>query len=324
MTVGEARPERWGQAPQTLAHPRMLLIECSVTNQRGRVTCGKKGRRSVLELQRNLYVLRRWWWLLVAGALIGGLVAYGLTKLLAQNQYEAVAIVSSGSAPQGEHGTYFASFGTGGDGALLANQGVLTGLQRLVPGVDRAQLVSHLSGSASEQDCVSLNNALGANQCRLLALRIQWPDPAPVIRLANAVATIFMHQERTRLEQSYALSHHGIAVQERALTRLIQTTPGKGAAQNWLQAQYAKTLSDLYSEDANSRIQTSVAETSLQVAQPATTATKVAGPKATVNGGLGALIGLLIAWVIAFIATSSYGDEVKIGGPRPVLSRVGD
>jgi capsular polysaccharide biosynthesis protein len=278
----------------------------------------------VLELKRNLFVLQRWWWLLVLGALIGGVVAYGLTNALVQNQYQAVAVVSSGSAPQGEHGTYFASFGSGGDGTLLANQGVLTGVQRLVPEISRTQLVSHLTGTASEQDCVSLDSASAANQCRLLSLRVQWPDPASAIRLANALATVFMQQERTRLEQGYTLFHRGIVVQEQSLTRLVRSTPGKGAAQNWLQAQYANTLSDLYGKDANARIQSSIAETSLQVAQPATTAVKVAGPKALVNTALGALVGLLIAWVIASIATSSYGDEVEVRGPRAVLTKAND
>jgi capsular polysaccharide biosynthesis protein len=278
----------------------------------------------VLELQRNLFVLRRWWWLLVLGAVIGGITAYGATKALAQNQYEAVAVVSTGAAPRGEQGTYFASSAPAAGGQLLTNQGVITGVQRLVPGISATTLANTMNVTASQEDCVSLGTSPGANQCELLSLHAQWSDPATAINLANAVATVFMQQERVRLEQGYALYHRAIAAQEGALMKLVRATPGKGAAQNWLQAQYANTISDLYGKDSQERIRVSVAETSLQMAEPAITSTKVSGPKVAVNGALGAILGLLIAWVIAFIATSSYGETDESAKPRAVHMTVRD
>jgi capsular polysaccharide biosynthesis protein len=278
----------------------------------------------VLELQRNLFVLRRWWWLLLLGALVGGGVAYGLTKVLVKTTYEAVAIVSTGAAPEGQQGTYIAASGAPSSGDLLINAGVVRGVQRLVPGISTADLQNDLTGTASQQGCVSLDTSTNGNQCQLLLLHVQWPDPALAIRLANAVAAVFMQQERVRLEQGYALYHRGIAAQERALTQLIRATPGKGAAGSWLQAQYANTLSGLYDKDANARVQSSVAIASLEVAKPATKAVKASGPKASVNGALGALLGLLVAWIVAFLVTRSYGDEEEAAGPRPVLSQVRD
>jgi capsular polysaccharide biosynthesis protein len=256
--------------------------------------------------------------------MVGGIAAYGATKALAQNQYEAVAVVSTGAAPQGEQGTYFASSAPAPGGQLLANQGVITGVQRLVPGISATTLANTMNVTASQEDCVSLDTAPGGNQCRLLSLHAQWPDPATAINLANAVATVFMQQERVRLKQGYALYHQAITAQERTLMKLVRATPGTGAAQNWLQAQYANTISDLYSRDTNARVQASVAETSLQMARRATSAVKVAGPKSTVNGALGALLGLLIAWAIAFLVTASYGDEDVASRPHPVLSKIGD
>jgi capsular polysaccharide biosynthesis protein len=277
----------------------------------------------VLELQRNLFVLRRWWWLLVLGAIVGGGVAYGLTKALVKTKYEAVAIISTGAAPQGQRGTYFAPSVAPSSGDLLINSGVVRGVQRLVPGISGTALQNDLTGTASQEDCVSLNTSTNGNQCQLLLLHVQWTDPALAIRLANAVATVFMQQERVRLEQGYALYHRGTAAQERALTQLIRATPGKDAAGSWLQAQYANTLSGLYDNDANARVQSSVAIASLEVAKPATNAAKTAGPKATVNGALGGLLGLVVAWAIAFLATKTYSHE-EASSPRPVLSKVGD
>jgi hypothetical protein len=154
-------------------------------------------------------------------------------------------------------------------------------------------------------------------------LHVRWWDPALAIQLANAVATVFMQQERVRLKQGYALYHKAITAQEGALMKLVRTTPGKGAAQNWLQAQYANTISDLSSKDAGARVHYVIAETSLQVARPATSVAKVAGGKASVNAALGAVLGLLIAWAIAFIATSSFGDEEAKPAPS-VLSNMRD
>jgi capsular polysaccharide biosynthesis protein len=300
----------------------MVPIKCCIAVREQAYS--EKDRRSVLELQRNLFVLRRWWWLLVLGAIIGGIAAYGATKALAQNQYEAVAAVSAGAAPQGEQGTYFASSGPAPGGQLLTNQGVITGVQRLVPGISATTLAGTMKVTASQEDCVSLDTSPGVNQCELLSLHAQWPDPATAIELANAVATVFMQQERVRLKQGYALYHHAISAQEGALMKLVRATPGRGAAQNWLQAQYANTISGLSSNDADARVHASVAETSLQMAQRATSAVKVAGPKATVNGVLGALLGLLIAWLTAFLVTSSYGDVEEASGLQRVLSKIGD
>jgi capsular polysaccharide biosynthesis protein len=280
----------------------------------------------VLELQRNLFVLRRWWWLLVLGALVGGVVAYGLTKVLVKTKYDAVAVVSTGAAPQGQQGTYFASTEGALDGTLLLNPGVILKVQQLVPSISRSQLAKELTGNASQQACVSLDTSKSGNQCQLMSFHVQWNDPNLSIRLANAVAGVFMEQERVRLEQGYALYHRAIVAQERALTTLVHATPGTGAAQNWLQAQYANTLSNLYGNDSQARVQASIAETSLQMAEPAstTTTTKVSGPRAAVNGAIGAILGLLLALMVAFLATSSYGNEREVDGPQSVLSRVSD
>jgi hypothetical protein len=256
--------------------------------------------------------------------LVGGGVAYGLTKALTKTTYNAVAIVSTGAAPQGQQGTYIAASGAPSGGNLLINAGVIRGVKRLVPGISVTTLQNDLTGIASEQDCVSLNPSNSANQCQLLSLYVQWPDPTLASRLANAVAAVFIQQERARLEQGYTLYHRALAAQEHALTQLIRSTPGKGAAGNWLQAQYADTVSGLYGKDVNARVQSSIAIASLQVAKPATTAVKASGPKASVNGALGALLGLLVAWTIAFLATTSYGHEEGASFPRPALSTVGD
>src|SRR5206468_1197408 len=175
---------------------RTVPIKCGVVVRPGQRGCtAEKDEETVLELQRNVFVIRRWWWLLVLGAIVGGLVAFGLTKVLVKTKYEAQAVVSSGPAPQGQHGAYFAVNGSGTDGQLLPNNGVLNAVQRAVPGLDRTALLNNIDGSASQQDCVSLNSPVDTSGCQLLTIRVQWTDPATAIKLANTVVTVFIQQE---------------------------------------------------------------------------------------------------------------------------------
>ena len=278
----------------------------------------------MLELQRNLFVLRRWWWLLLAGALIGGSAAYGAAKVLGQNSYDAAAVVSIGGAAQGEQGDYIADTSAAPGGQLITNSGVLAGLSRLVPGISPAALANDVHVTASETACVSLTPSVRPNQCRLLFLHAQWSDPATAIRLANAAATIYVQQEAVRLKQEYALYHRAVLAQERALERQVASRNGSGPAYTWAQAQVSTTIANLAGRDANMRVQSAVAETSLQIAAHSTMAVKVSGPKLSVDGVLGALVGLFLAWVIAFLATPSYGDNESVAGPRSVLTRLGE
>jgi len=274
----------------------------------------------MLELERNLVVLRRWWWLLILGAVIAGFVAYAGTKILVKPQYEATAVVSTGPAPQGQNGAYFADVGAVASGQLVANGAVVQAIKSAAPGVDASSVAENIQSTALQEDCITLDSS----QCKLLSIRVQWKDPGIAVRLANLLSDVFIRQDRQRLEQGYSIFHSAIAEQERLLARLIRTNSGNGPAQDWLQAQYANTISNLYQKDASARVQASVEEKALQVARPALRAGQVAAPKASVNAILGALLGLLIAWALAFVATTSYTGAEESAAGISVLSKVRD
>jgi uncharacterized protein involved in exopolysaccharide biosynthesis len=269
----------------------------------------------MLEIRRTLYVLQRWWWLIAAAALVGAVVAYGLTKVLVQQQYESTAVVSLAPPPSSPLGTYTTMLAASADA-------------QLVPTLDTAQAALHtlprsvaLQVQAATLSSRTIASASLDNQLLYVSARWTVPVLAPV--LANALARAFIDQERHRLESRYALIHAGLLAQERHLAGLVQTPAGSGQARSWLQAQYADTASKIYQTDADSRIQASIQEASLQLAQPATTAAKV-GPKATVNAALGAALALILALVFAFVATRSYGQTLESQELHPVLHKVGD
>ena len=159
----------------------------------------------------------------------------------------------------------------------------------------------------------------------LLSLSVTWSNPQIASELANAVAAVFMQQERQRLEARYAVIHNTLVQQQRHLADLMTLETGNGPAHDWLQSTYAATATRLYQDDTSARIQATTQEASLQLAQPASASEAVVTmPRASYNGALGAILALLVAAVFAFVATSSYGQVEATAGVRPVLSKVGE
>lgn len=263
----------------------------------------------MLEMQRNVEVLRRWWWLLVLGAVIGGLVAFGLTKVLAQQQYEGTAIIALAPPPQGPNGLFVTSLAASADAQLVPTQATAAVAAHGVPGITPAKLVSHIQSTASLEG-------------QLLFVNVRWPAPLLADALANDVARVFIQQERTRLAQRYSVIHRGFTAQEAHLTNLASKTSGSGSAASWLRAQYADAAAKIYQEDAEAQTQAATQAESLQLVQPATTVIAV-GPRAPINALLGAVLGFLAALVFAYISTDGY-DEIDEIRRRPNLSTVGE
>jgi hypothetical protein len=143
------------------------------------------------------------------------------------------------------------------------------------------------------------------------------------MQLTNAVARSFIAQERVRLKQRYAIIHGSFLAQENHFAGLIGATTGGGAARSWLQSQYADSASRIYQLDADAHVQALTQESSLQLAQPAATAGTL-GPRAKVNAVLGAALAFLLALLVAFAATTSYGESRADEALPTVLSKVGD
>lgn len=263
----------------------------------------------MLEMQRNLQVVRRWWWLLLLAAVIGGLAAYGLTKVLVPQQYEGTAIIALAPPPQTATGLYVTSLAASADAQLVPTQATATVAARGVPGVTPKELATHIQSTASLEG-------------QLLYVYVRWHAPLLADALANDVARVFIQQERTRLAQRYTVIHRSLAAQEAHFTSLASKASGSGQAADWLRAQYADTAAKIYQEDADAQTQAATQAQSLQVVQPATTVIPV-GPRAPLNALLGAVLAFLAALVFAYMSTDAYSD-IDQTRPRPVLSSVRD
>jgi uncharacterized protein involved in exopolysaccharide biosynthesis len=105
----------------------------------------------------------------------------------------------------------------------------------------------------------------------------------------------------------------------------MKQASGGGSPTAWLQSQYADAYSRVYQQDADARVQAALQQSSLQIAQPADPSTVgVVGPRSSFNGALGAILGLLLALVVAYISTGSYGEREDTTPRHPVLTRVRD
>lgn len=196
------------------------------------------------------------------------------------------------------------------DAALVPTLATTEAAKSIVPGVRASQLSGRIDSSASVEG-------------ELLYITVRWDQPTLAPALANAIARTFIQQERQRLKTRYAILHGKYADTEQRLQGLARTVVGSGPARDWLQSQYAASVATLFQKDADAQAQAALQETSLQIAQPATSASR-AGSRATVNAGLGAVLALLLALVFAFVATSSYGQAAELEVARPVLSKVGE
>lgn len=269
---------------------------------------------TVLELERNLEVIRRWWWLLLSLALLGGVLAFALTKVLVKQEYQATALVSVAPPPSGPYGLSVTD--------LLASADA-----QLIPTVDTARaalrrLPLSLSAAVNPLKLAANTDATATPDNELVKIDVKWTGATAVPTLTNAVALAFVQQERARLEARYRLVHRQLAEEEGRLSALMTRAQGTGAARDWLRSQYADAASKLLQQDTDDRIQASVQEEGLSLAQPATQVRSV-GPKAPVNGLLGAALGLIIALIVAFIATDRFETEER-EGIRPVLAHAGE
>lgn len=268
----------------------------------------------MLELQRNLEIVRRWWWLLITFTVVGGLLAFGLTHVLVRQEYQATALVSLAPAPSGPYGLSVTNLVASADAQLIPTLDTArAALLRLPPamrtGIDPTKLAEDINATASPDN-------------QILTIEVKWTNKPLVPILANAIAHVFISQERTRLQHRYTLVHSELLAEEVHLSTLTSSAVGTGPASDWLRSQYADAAAKIFQQDADARVQASIQKDGLSLAQPASRV-KAVGPRAPLNGVLGAALGLVVALIVAFIATEKYETE-ESDRMRPVLAHVGE
>lgn len=233
-----------------------------------------------------------------------------------RQQYEATAIISMAPAPTTPNGLLVTGLAASADAQLVPSLSTArAATQRLPPSVAASIDPAILSGKI-------ISSASVDNQ--LLFVTAEWQDASLAPALSNAVASAFIAQERRRLEGRYIIINRGLLAKQRSLSRLIHRAAGPGAAMNWLQAQYADALSKVIQEDADARIEASMQEASLTLAEPANANSIVkVGPKALVNGLLGGALAFVLALLIVFTIAPS-DRQIDDQTLKPVLAKTGD
>lgn len=132
-------------------------------------------------------VVARWWWVLLIGLAAGGSAAWGVSKLVSPTYRATATIVVNQSAAPGTV-TY--------SDALLSQQLVKTYARMATQRVVLEQVADDLQLAMGLDDLDDLTAGIAIAQTQLLEIRAETPDPALARDLANAVARVFIAQQR--------------------------------------------------------------------------------------------------------------------------------
>ena len=151
-----------------------------------------------MELVRFLWLLRRWWWLLALGILIGGGSAYGVSQLMTPiYRTSATLLVNQTQTP-----------------GIIAYNDILTS-ERLTKTYRElitkrpvlASAIDDLGVALSPDELAALIDVDVVGDTQLLSLSVEHPDPFQAQLLANAVAGAFIRaNDKEQLSQTGSVS----------------------------------------------------------------------------------------------------------------------
>jgi len=274
-----------------------------------------------LDLRRQLAVIRTWWPLLIASVIVAGGVAYAVTSAQ-QKVYEARTTLIVGQSLSGVNPDY---------SQLLVSQRLSTTYASIAttgPILDKA--IQKLNLNETSTQLGQRVQATAAPDSALLTIIVRDGDPNRAAGIANAIADELIAASpalQGRGEELQAAVDEDLkAVREQikqtqaevdSLTNNTDRTPAEDSRLETLQARLI-TLRSTYAE-LLSFSSTSSANL-LTVVQPATPPETPVSPRPPLTALLAAIVGLLIASAIAFIA-DYLDDSVKT--PDEVHDAVG-
>ena len=274
-----------------------------------------------MDLRRQLAVIRAWWPLLLASVILAGGVAYGVTNAQAK-VYEARTTLIVGSSLSGVNPDY---------SQLLVSQRLSTTYATIAttsPVLEKA--IRRLALNETAADLVKRVQASAAQDSALLTITVRDGNADRVAAIANAVADELIaaspalsgqgEELRIAVEEDLAAVREQIRQTQAEVDLLTANTdrsPEEDARLETLQARLVTLRSTAAALLAF--ISTSAANL-LTVVQPATPPLEAVAPRPVLTALLAAIVGLLIAAAIAFVA--DYLDD-SVRTPAEVQDAAG-
>jgi polysaccharide biosynthesis transport protein len=270
--------------------------------------------------QKLRKLVRRWAMPVVVITLVGGVVAYAVTRRLTPT-YEAQATVLVVAGPQQAGST---------TGVALNNDQVTTTAASLMTEPPILQRVIHeLNLSTSTDQLARRVTAIPIPNAQLVNVTVQDPNAALATRIANTLSSDFVDQvtqtNTQRVNQAGAALEGQITTVTSTLNdeikQLANTPAGKDTtslkAEITANSSLLTTLTGNYGTFRATQAQN--LET-VSIAAPATQPTQPASPKLALNLALGLVAGLLVALGLA--AVTEYLDQ-GLDSEEDVQERLG-
>jgi succinoglycan biosynthesis transport protein ExoP len=274
-----------------------------------------------MDPQRLRKVVRRWAIPVVLITLVGGLVAYAVTKRITPI-YEAQATVLVVAGPQ-QAGS--------NTGVALSNDQITTTAASLMTEPPILQkVINDLKLSATTDQLARQVTATPVTNAQLVTVTAKDPNPAVATRIANALSSDFVGQVTQQNSQRVNQAGAALEGQITALTATLNTeesqlarAQGRNQDTTALTAEIANNSSLLTTLTANygtfKATQAQNLET-VSIAAPASQPTKPASPVLALNFALGLIAGLLVGLGIAALA--EYLDQ-GLDSAEDVQDRLG-
>jgi polysaccharide biosynthesis transport protein len=275
-----------------------------------------------MDPQRLRKLVRRWAIPVILITLVGGVVAYAVTKRITPI-YEAQATVLVVAGPQQP--------GSNSGGAPLSNDQITTTAASLMIEPPILQkVINDLKLNTTTDQLARQVTATPVTNAQLVTVTAKDPNPAVAARIANAVSSDFVDQitaqNTQRVNQAGAALEAQIAAQTATLNA-EESALAKAQARNQdttaLTAEIANNSSLLTTMEADygtfKATQAQNLET-VSIAAPASQPTKPASPILPLNLALGLIAGLLVGLGIAALA--EYLDQ-GLDSEEDVQERLG-
>jgi non-specific protein-tyrosine kinase len=273
-----------------------------------------------MDPQRLRKLVRRWAIPTLLITLVGGIVAYAITRRITP-LYEAQATVLVVAGPQQAGAN---------TGVSLNNDQVTTTAASLItepPLLQRA--IKELKLSTTTDQLSKRVTAVPVTNAQLVTVSAQDPDPALATTIANTIATDFVDQVTQQNSQRIAQAGAAYQAQITTLTNTLNDEENKlaNAPRNQdttgLTAEITANSAELTTVTAQySAFKATQAQNleTVSIAAPATQPSQPASPKLALNVALGLLGGLLVGLGVAALA--EYLDQ-GLDSEEDVLDRLG-
>jgi len=180
-----------------------------------------------MELRQYVYLVWRWLWLIVMGALIAGASAYYISRAQAP-VYEASATLLVIEGSDGIDNAY--------NSLLTSEQLAQSYVERLKNYEVLAQAITNLGLTLTPQDLAKLIQVQLVNNTQLIVLRVEHTSPDVARDLANEIPAIFAERNSEQQLARYASLKVGLEDELASLTTELT------AAESNLQLELGKTV----------------------------------------------------------------------------------